>query len=200
MNLIRKNLTRGKATLLIGVFLVSLYTVAGMAITPEGTPFDAIWAAIEDLQVQIDDIQLIPGPPGSEGPEGPPGPEGPSGSTGTPVLYTTNEEWEVELSTWDPEPIFLTDLDFYSGEGTVLIMFSSIIEFPDETTTAKLYIILDGLTQVIAIEDNCGTHTISIHATAYVNSGPHSVRIDGWSWDTGTYVTIRELTVLACPP
>lgn len=82
MKLNRNNLTKGKALLLMSVFLVSLYTVVGMAVTPEGKPFDAIWAAIEDLQAQIDEIELIPGPQGETGPQGPEGPAGPEGSQG----------------------------------------------------------------------------------------------------------------------
>ena len=38
-----------------------------------------IWDAIEDLQEQINNIQLIPGPPGEQGPPGEPGPPGPCG-------------------------------------------------------------------------------------------------------------------------
>jgi hypothetical protein len=82
MRLNRKDLTRGKALLLLGIFFVSTYTVVGMAVTPEGKPFDALWAAIADLQAQIIEIELMPGPAGPVGPVGPAGSEGPEGSVG----------------------------------------------------------------------------------------------------------------------
>ena len=45
-------LTRGKATLLICVFMVSLVTIEGIA-KPNKGPFTAIWRAIKNLQEQI---------------------------------------------------------------------------------------------------------------------------------------------------
>jgi hypothetical protein len=57
--------------------LVTLVTSVIVAITaaaaPKEKPFRAIWRAIADLQVQIAEISLIPGPPGPQGPAGPPG-------------------------------------------------------------------------------------------------------------------------------
>lgn len=58
-----------------------------------GTPFQQVWDALKalqqqifsmiaDLQEQIDNIQLIPGPAGPEGPQGVPGPLGPKGDDG----------------------------------------------------------------------------------------------------------------------
>ena len=38
-----------------------------------GNPLDVVWAAIADLQQQINNIQLIPGPTGPQGPSGPSG-------------------------------------------------------------------------------------------------------------------------------
>ncbi|MFX0125468.1 MAG: hypothetical protein ACFFAE_17740 [Candidatus Hodarchaeota archaeon] len=81
MRLYGKNVTRGKATLLICIFFVSLYTAVGMA-RPNGKPFQEIWEAIEFLQEQIDNIELIPGPEGPQGSTGPAGPEGPQGPPG----------------------------------------------------------------------------------------------------------------------
>ncbi|MHA2330300.1 MAG: hypothetical protein ACXACR_17405, partial [Candidatus Hodarchaeales archaeon] len=81
MKLNRKNLTRGKALLLICIFTVSLYTVVGSA-TPNGKPFQELWEAIEFLQEQIATIELIPGPPGPAGPVGPQGLPGKDGTDG----------------------------------------------------------------------------------------------------------------------
>jgi len=47
-----------------------------------GKPFLEIWTALCDLQSQIDNIQLIPGPQGPAGPQGEVGPAGPQGPPG----------------------------------------------------------------------------------------------------------------------
>ncbi|MFC1687081.1 collagen-like protein [Patescibacteria group bacterium] len=44
-----------------------------------GNPFTALWQALANLQEQIDNIQLIPGPEGPQGPQGETGPQGPAG-------------------------------------------------------------------------------------------------------------------------
>jgi len=46
----------------------------------KGDPFLEIWAAICDLQNQIDTIELTPGPKGDKGDTGDTGPQGPSGT------------------------------------------------------------------------------------------------------------------------
>jgi hypothetical protein len=76
-------------TALVAVLVMNLAVVATMAVKPDETnPIDAIWAAIEGLQEQITNIQLIPGPQGPVGPIGPQGeigpmgPQGPQGETG----------------------------------------------------------------------------------------------------------------------
>jgi hypothetical protein len=134
----RKSLTRGKATLLISVFLVSLYMVVGMAVTPEGKPFNAIWAAIEDLQAQIDEIELIPGPQGETGPPGPSGPEGPEGPAGNPEIHEEHfSDIVIEIDwlcidwlefKYDSGPPFSF---FISEESTLLVLFSARLSFPD---------------------------------------------------------------------
>ena len=107
------------ATLIITVFMVSLFTVitpfyrvhAGKK--PEGKPFKEIWEAISDLQYQIDNIELIPGPSGPPGPQGETGPQGlqgpqgetgPQGPPGEPFedKFTMVEEWTITewFLTW----------------------------------------------------------------------------------------------------
>ncbi len=46
------------------------------------SPWDRVWTAIQDLQNQIANIQLIPGPQGPEGPQGPAGTNGINGAPG----------------------------------------------------------------------------------------------------------------------
>src|SRR3989344_5579041 len=70
----------------IAILLVVNVALAGD--NPSGTPFQAIWNAITNLQSQITNIQLIPGPqglpgePGLQGIQGEPGAQGLQGETG----------------------------------------------------------------------------------------------------------------------
>lgn len=65
-----KKLNKGIAFLAILVFVL-LGAVSVKANSDTQNPFQLVWNAINDLQEQIDNIQLIPGP---EGPQGEPGP------------------------------------------------------------------------------------------------------------------------------
>lgn len=59
---------------LVLLTLVASVIVAPTAVAAPGWhPFWAIWRAIANLQAQIDEISLTPGPPGPQGPPGPPG-------------------------------------------------------------------------------------------------------------------------------
>ena len=49
---------------------------------PSGKPFENIWTLLQDLQNQIKNIQLTPGPQGIQGPAGPAGATGATGSQG----------------------------------------------------------------------------------------------------------------------
>ena len=69
----------------LSLLFVVLFLFAPMATAKPSDQinrFDLLWAAIADLQNQIDNIQLIPGPQGEQGPVGPMGPQGPQGDTG----------------------------------------------------------------------------------------------------------------------
>ena len=82
--------------IIISVVAIVLILGANMASAEGGIPQELrkIWKAIERLQEQIRDIQLIPGPPGPAGPQGeqgeqgiqgevgPMGPQGPQGEAG----------------------------------------------------------------------------------------------------------------------
>lgn len=72
-----------KAVLISGLLLISAGTVIASN-KPNGTPFQAIWDAIDNLQNQIDNIQIIPGPQGEKGEKGDVGPQGPQGPAGEP--------------------------------------------------------------------------------------------------------------------
>lgn len=47
-----------------------------------GSPFDALWNALNALEERVDTLNLIPGPQGPEGPQGPQGEVGPQGPAG----------------------------------------------------------------------------------------------------------------------
>lgn len=77
MKSIKKLITFGAISLAV----VLLF--AGTAIaSSDGSRWDRVWAAIQDLQSQIANIQLIPGPIGPQGPAGVQGPQGATGSQG----------------------------------------------------------------------------------------------------------------------
>jgi len=67
--------------------------------------YQDIWDAIEDLQEQINNIQLIPGPPGEQGPPGEPGPPGPCG-----------------IEVYDADDQFLGILISYTGGSCTLFV------------------------------------------------------------------------------
>lgn len=83
-------MTRRAAVLVSGFALgVVALNVARAQDSPPGSPFDALWAAITDLQRQIAEIQLLPGPPG---PQGSPGPRGPQGVGALRVIDSTGQD------------------------------------------------------------------------------------------------------------
>lgn len=58
---------------------------------------------IQDLQYQIDDIELIPGPPGPEGPQGPEGSQGPQGEPGIkPEELTALQNLVNRIASYPP--------------------------------------------------------------------------------------------------
>jgi len=78
-----------KKAIIVGIALVCSVAIARMvsAQNAEGEPFQALWNAVKNLQQQIDNIELNPGPQGPVGPQGPqgePGPRGPQGEPGSP--------------------------------------------------------------------------------------------------------------------
>jgi hypothetical protein len=56
--------------------------VPTVALGAEGQPFKALQDQIDQLKIQLQNIQLTPGPPGATGPAGPMGPVGPQGMQG----------------------------------------------------------------------------------------------------------------------
>ena len=67
------------------IVLLGASAVTAIVTPPNGikdTNLKGIWVAIMDLQKQITNIQLIPGPRGEQGPQGEPGPQGEQGPQG----------------------------------------------------------------------------------------------------------------------
>ena len=65
------------------ITLVAVILFAGtVSATEGGSPWNRVWAAIQDLQSQITNIQLIPGPTGAQGPAGADGVQGLQGPAG----------------------------------------------------------------------------------------------------------------------
>lgn len=69
-----------KKILIIALLILGFSTFA-LAKT-NGTPFEAIWSVITQLQEQVSSIQLTPGPQGPKGDTGEQGPVGPQGESG----------------------------------------------------------------------------------------------------------------------
>ena len=74
------------------IFLL-LGTVTLAKSNPEGQPFQIVWEAINYLQEQIDNIELIPGPPGPQGSQGEQGLPG----TSLKVIDANNNEVGIYL-------------------------------------------------------------------------------------------------------
>jgi hypothetical protein len=67
-------------TALVLIFIVLFIPV--VAFGAEGQPFKALQEQIDQLKIQLQNIQLTPGPPGPPGPAGARGPAGPTGAIG----------------------------------------------------------------------------------------------------------------------
>ncbi len=70
--------------IIISIIVISILLTFKFTNASNGQPFQELWDAIFDLQQQITDIELTPGPQGEIGPTGPQGPVGPQGPEGAP--------------------------------------------------------------------------------------------------------------------
>lgn len=82
LSYIGESYLKQKALLAIAVLSFATIPLVLGGDKPEGTPFQAIWDSINDLQTQIDNIELLPGPIGPQGPQGIQGEPGLKGDTG----------------------------------------------------------------------------------------------------------------------
>lgn len=73
---------------LVVAMVVMTASLSVVSAANEKNPFEMVWAAIKDIQEQIVNIALLPGPQGEQGPVGAtstvPGPIGPQGPQGEP--------------------------------------------------------------------------------------------------------------------
>src|SRR5690606_5776329 len=74
----------GGASMAGGVFAPPSYMIQGNSYGNVGSAFAAVDQRLSALQVEIDSVDMVPGPRGPEGPVGPVGPTGPEGLAGTP--------------------------------------------------------------------------------------------------------------------
>ena len=75
----KKLITIGITLLIVGMIIAPVSAIVTPPTTFKDAFFKGLWTAVLDLQKQITNIQLKPGPPG---PTGPPGPAGAQGSQG----------------------------------------------------------------------------------------------------------------------
>lgn len=117
-----------KAVLISGLLLISASTVIASE-KPEGNPFKAIWDAVNNLQEQINNIQLLPGPQGEKGEKGDTGSQGPQGPAGEPswdeqrIAALEARVAELEQAVFPPtppqSPIVVDNFNSYTDGGIV---------------------------------------------------------------------------------
>ena len=120
---------------IIAAFTVGSIATSGVAYAaekPNGTPFQALWDAIDSLQNQIDDISSTSGP---QGEQGEPGPQGEQGEPGTNTPIQILREVKVvtipaESSSFSSVPASITCSEGVAISGTAFIRTSSITEDP----------------------------------------------------------------------
>jgi hypothetical protein len=78
----KKLLYIGITILIVGMIIAPVAAIVTPPTTIKDALFRGIWTAIMDLQNQIKNIQLKPGPQGIQGPPGPAGAKGPTGTQG----------------------------------------------------------------------------------------------------------------------
>jgi hypothetical protein len=81
------NLNTKVLTIALVLVIFAIFTSPALAVLPSesplpsGNPFNFVWNLLKDLQNQITNIQLTPGPQGPQGEQGPAGKDGADGAT-----------------------------------------------------------------------------------------------------------------------
>lgn len=111
-----------KTFLIVLPILLTLGLIVTPALAKEnqtnGTPFQELWEAIQDLQAQINNIVLTPGLEGPQGPQGEPGPQGPPGAM--PFAGQVCPEGQFVIGFDDEGNIICGSIDS-GAEGKVVI-------------------------------------------------------------------------------
>lgn len=72
-----------RRVLALGLVSAAFFAVlSAQSTAAAGSPFDALWNALNALEERVDNLDLVPGPQGPEGPQGPQGEVGPVGPQG----------------------------------------------------------------------------------------------------------------------
>ncbi len=139
-----------------------------------GKPFLEIWAAICELEGQIEDIELTPGPPG------PPGPAGPGISTESYTITPTDEAGDVVIDAIEGKTfvmIFKTSSDYDGGAN-----FQALLA--DETTWVNVdpsqfsdFTSVGGMDSLF-FDDYKLPITIRVEVTSQANMGTSLAQID----------------------
>lgn len=107
-----------------------------------GQPFQKIWHAILDLQEQIEDIQLTPGPQGPPGEQGPEGPQGKPGDCDKQIrfpIYCYGGTLSTDEYTKGPYIFFKFNISDYHNVHS--ITFAAPINSTDEDAYCMLDLI-----------------------------------------------------------
>ena len=148
----RKTIITGLIAALFLAGLISLRTVSADDV-PNGSPFQAILDAIAELQAnlqeQINNIQLIPGPQGPQGPQGDQGPPGPPApatkvidANGTLVGYPMDiqrDGGEFVVVLYDPTLRTLETLRVLRGVIDGLVNSGALLNFTTSDCSGEAY-------------------------------------------------------------
>ncbi len=105
----KKKIFLGAISSILIILLSATPILAAKPPSEPTNPLDAIWAEIENINTEINelwaainDIQLTPGPEGPQGPQGPIGPQGPQGEQG-PIGATGAQGLQGEPGATGPQ-------------------------------------------------------------------------------------------------
>ncbi|OGY48964.1 MAG: hypothetical protein A3B89_02965 [Candidatus Buchananbacteria bacterium RIFCSPHIGHO2_02_FULL_40_13] len=200
-----------KTIIAVSVIMLLLTVNVALAVTPNGTPFKAIWDVIIDLQEQIANIQSTPGPTGSQGPKGDKGdtgdvgPQGPQGEIG--LTGYQGEQGVPGPAGSNGKSLIVVDTD--GNEVGLLIGTDS-----NQWTLQVWNSTLQKLFSIDRVSGSMGYTSLS-HATYYESTdcsgvplkqlpsvyGSHSLYkvqpgdVNGYTWVNPLFATIRNVRV-----
>ena len=126
--------------LLIFAGILGLFLTLNFVFASSGNPFESILQAIFDLQNQIDNIELTPGPQGPSGPQGPAGPTlhlYDANNQDLGILLNSNDGLALQFTTYLPEKeIFL---EMRQNYGNIFLFEATSIYYLEQNCNGLPY-------------------------------------------------------------